>query len=489
MIGQRPSDVELDDVVVPVEPTLRLRFFLIALIAITVGFGAFYFFLAWTTNSPTSAALGMTLLAGTAIYVWALSESSQGRSAVAAGILVATMLFISPIFVVVAPASYASVFLGPLIAVVLAMPVIRGRRFTALTVLAWVDMGLIVLLGIVLDPAWASGATFDLTDATRATGFMVTGGLTLLLFHRVATKLVASLEASHDAQERLGASYVRLRQLDDLKTQFMNNSAHELNTPLTPIRLQMHLLKQEKELLENPKAREAVEVLERNVNRVTTLVREILDASRVRAGRLEPEMNPVMLEELVRQSVRSFREPARIAGVALEADVVGGMEVTGDERRLSQVLDNLILNAIKFTPRGGRIDVHVHPDGQGVRVEVRDTGVGFTAQEQDRIFEAFSQIDNPMQRHHHGAGLGLYIVRGIVEAHGGHVWAESPGPDLGSTFAFWIPGEGTAPKRSGDGAAADPFGRALVPADENQGSEPEPEPEMTEEEIRLRQLI
>lgn len=241
----------------------------------------------------------------------------------------------------------------------------------------------------------------------------------------------ASLKAAND----------RLRDLDRFRTQFINNAAHELGTPLTPIKIQMHLLR--KALAEGtPERAEEVKrvlVLERNLERLADLARDILDAARLQASRLELGQAPVDMSELARETVESFSDAAGPVGVSLESHVDPRLSVLGDRRRLGQVLFNLVGNALKFTPPGGRVVVRVASTPDEVVVRVEDDGIGLRPADAERLFQPFVQVNESVRPGDHGTGLGLYISKGIVEACGGRIWCASEGPGLGSTFAFSLP--------------------------------------------------
>ncbi|MEA3201324.1 MAG: hypothetical protein QOE90_2752 [Thermoplasmata archaeon] len=241
--------------------------------------------------------------------------------------------------------------------------------------------------------------------------------------------------AIRDVSERSTAQ--RLRELDAMKTQFINNAAHELGTPLTPIKLQAHLLRSDSGL--SDKQRRSVDVLNRNVEHLSLMVRDLLDASRVQTGKLS--MNPAEVDVplAVAQAVESFAEAARLAGVKLEARAEPGLRVRADAARVAQVLLNLVGNAIKFTPAGGRIEVSARREGNEVVVRVADTGAGLSRDQIERLFRPFSQVHDRAGQSRSGTGLGLYISRGIVEQHGGRIWAASDGLGMGSTFAFALP--------------------------------------------------
>lgn len=246
---------------------------------------------------------------------------------------------------------------------------------------------------------------------------------------------------SQDARRRLRdqeAELQSMREMQALKTQFFNAAAHELGSPLTPIRLQAARLRELGATLD-PAARRSLEILERNVERMARLNQDILDVARLQAGRLPIDKRPVEVKALVRDAVDTFEPLAREAGIGLTATCPEGVLVEGDEQRLMQVLCNLVGNALKFTPRGGVVALDVVASGHDVRVSVRDNGPGLTTDQVARLFQPFSQVLGERQPHGVGAGLGLFICRGIVELHGGRIACRSGGPGQGCTFSFAVP--------------------------------------------------
>ena len=240
------------------------------------------------------------------------------------------------------------------------------------------------------------------------------------------------------AEARL-AEIERLREMDRVKTRFINTLSHELRTPLTPIRIQLHILRTTDLAKAPERQRKATEVLQRNVDRLGGLVDELLEVARVQSGTLRLDRAPTDLSAVVGEALESFEDVARAGGVRLERDVEPALTVDGDARRLGQVLFNLCGNALKFTPGGGRISVRVRREGDEAVVRVQDTGAGLRPDDIERLFQPFSQVYDAMEKTNAGTGLGLYISKGIVEGHGGRIWCESPGLGEGATFSFAIP--------------------------------------------------
>jgi PAS domain S-box-containing protein len=278
---------------------------------------------------------------------------------------------------------------------------------------------------------------------------------------RVAV-VVALMDVTHrlQAEETLRRTNERLADIDRMRTQLLNTASHELNTPLTALRLQLDALEVSLRDRDGP-VRMRFDVLSRNLDRLIRLVQDMLDVSRLQAGRLEIHRAPVRLALLLEQTTSMFTEAARASGVRLTVQGDRFLEVEADAHRLEQVTINLISNALKATPSGGVIQVRAAQEGGEAVVRVNDTGRGLTAEQCRRLFEPFVKVHEPATDRR-GSGLGLYISRGILEAHGGRIWVESDGPDRGSTFCFALPllVSAGAPSR---GLAQNPTPRAAGP--------------------------
>ncbi|HET6398120.1 MAG TPA: HAMP domain-containing sensor histidine kinase, partial [Candidatus Thermoplasmatota archaeon] len=261
-----------------------------------------------------------------------------------------------------------------------------------------------------------------------------------------------------------------MRELDRLKTRFVNMAAHELGTPLTPIALQTHLLATTCSDL-HPPQRRALAIVQRNVARMRRLVADLLDVARLENKELRLAREPVDLAALVLEAVETFDHQAERRGVQLTCRTEA-VSVMGDGGRLAQVLDNLLGNALKVTPEGGRIHVELRRQGERAELHVQDTGIGLTAQQIAQLFRPFAQAHANVE----GTGLGLFITRGIVERHGGLITCQSPGAGRGATFVVTLPadpcpgpGQGVAaaaraahasPDRASEGAAAPSLARS-----------------------------
>jgi PAS domain S-box-containing protein len=239
--------------------------------------------------------------------------------------------------------------------------------------------------------------------------------------------------------------YQALREADRRKDEFLATLAHELRNPLAPIRNGLEVMKQSG--ADPGQVRHAREVAERQVDHLTKLVNDLVDVSRIARGRIELRKEPVDLGELVTRAVEAARPTIDAEGHALAVRLPAGpVRLVADPVRLTQVLVNLLVNAARYTDRGGRIEVAAGREGDEAVVRVRDTGIGLAAESLGRVFEPFVQVAPAGHRSQGGLGIGLTLARSLAELHGGTVTAESPGPGRGSTFTVRLPLTETEPE-------------------------------------------
>jgi signal transduction histidine kinase len=240
---------------------------------------------------------------------------------------------------------------------------------------------------------------------------------------------------AEQAQQLLAYQNEQLLELDTLKDEFVSNVSHELRTPLTSISGYVELMLEDERDAEK---RSYLEIVDRNAERLLGLVSDLLFSARLQGGRLELDRTEVDLHQLVVQAIESARPRAETAGVELTATTATVPIVSGEAVRLAQLVDNLVSNAIKFTPSGGRVAVRLSSEEGLVRFEVSDTGIGISEQERERLFERFFRSQNALERQIQGTGLGLYISKAIVEAHGGRIGVDSKAGE-GTTFVVELP--------------------------------------------------
>lgn len=231
-----------------------------------------------------------------------------------------------------------------------------------------------------------------------------------------------------------------LQRLRRIRSEFIDNVSHELRTPLANVRLLTEMLMDDLENEEvSTRVRDRVATIDIETGHLVQMINELLDLSRIEQASDTVRHDEVLLAPLVDASMRRLRTFAERQGVVLIELVPDDLPpIRGDEERLDQLLMNLLHNAIKFSPDGGRVTITTdeHPDG--VVISVSDQGVGIPRKDQARVFERFYKVDRARQRGLGGTGLGLAIARHIAEAHGGRIWLESTEGE-GSTFSFSLP--------------------------------------------------
>jgi signal transduction histidine kinase len=300
-----------------------------------------------------------------------------------------------------------------------------------------------------------------LSLAPREVGLLLGGATTILLViarqvltiqenNRLNEELAARMREAASLNERLQQANAALQEADRLKSEFISNVSHELRTPLTNILGYTELL------LDSPSGdtltsfqAEGLRTVHNNARRLLNLVNDLLDASRLEAGRFAINPAPLAPAPLLRQLVAEVRLMAEKKGLTLEAYLPDDLPpITADGPRLAQVMNNLLTNAIKFTPAGGQIRVEasatkggrepVPPEGEWLVIRVADTGIGIAPEDLPHIFSRFHRAAEAQRRAIPGTGLGLYVAKAIVEAHGGRIGVESQ-PGRGSRFWFYLP--------------------------------------------------
>lgn len=230
------------------------------------------------------------------------------------------------------------------------------------------------------------------------------------------------------------------KRVETIKKDFVANVSHELRTPLASIKGYSETLldggMDDKDTL-----REFLRVIDRHATRMARLIDDLLILSRLESHQMQIVAAPVDLSELITSSTKGFEKQARDKGVSIASDADELPKVSGDRDRLEQVMVNLLDNAIKYTPSGGRVMVRAHKLDNGVRVDVVDTGIGIPEGDIPRIFERFYRVDKARSREMGGTGLGLAIVKHIIQGHNGRLHVESA-PGKGSCFSFFLKSAG-----------------------------------------------
>jgi PAS domain S-box-containing protein len=241
-----------------------------------------------------------------------------------------------------------------------------------------------------------------------------------------------------DITDRIRAEQA-LRAADRNKNQFIAVLSHELRNPLGPIRNSLYIL--DHAAPGGEQAARAQAVIQRQVDHMARLVDDLLDVTRISRGKVHLEAEDLELRDVIRRTIEDFRAGLETAGVQLEVSLPETLPVHGDRTRLAQIVGNLLHNAGKFTYRGGRVAISAERDRvhEQAIIRVRDDGVGISSEMLPRLFAAFSQADSTLDRSRGGLGLGLALVKGLVELHGGTVAARSDGPGRGAELTVRIP--------------------------------------------------
>ncbi|MEX2544901.1 MAG: response regulator [Phycisphaeraceae bacterium] len=241
--------------------------------------------------------------------------------------------------------------------------------------------------------------------------------------------------------------YAEAREANRLKDEFLATLSHELRTPLNAMLGWIRLLRGE--AVDEATREHGLEVIERNVDAQTRLIEDLLDISRITSGKLRVELGETPLREVLETAIDAIKPAADEKSITLHVDLAEcDVRLNADADRLQQVAWNLLSNAVKFTPEAGEVWVGVESTAQEVVIRIRDSGEGIDADLLPYIFDRFRQADSTSTRSHAGLGVGLAIVRHIVELHGGTVLAESAGPGHGTTFLVHLP---LQPADAGDG--------------------------------------
>jgi signal transduction histidine kinase/DNA-binding response OmpR family regulator len=279
-------------------------------------------------------------------------------------------------------------------------------------------------------------------------------------FNHMAERLkenVAQLEASN---EKLAGLNAELQQLDRMKSDLLANVSHELRTPLTAIKGYTDYIIEGRLGQVTEKQEKGLTVVQRNLERLTKTINALLDFSRMEAGRISLHLQPFALGALVDQVRGMLRSELAKKGLAFTSEVEAGLPpVIADREKISAVLENLLVNAIKFTPEGGRVTVSAGrargPMRAEAEIRVSDTGPGIPPDQLEKIFSRFHQVDSSTTRRFGGVGLGLAITRSILEAHGSSISAGTADGG-GASFRFTLPVLEKADPRAADGGAAKP---------------------------------
>ena len=242
------------------------------------------------------------------------------------------------------------------------------------------------------------------------------------------------------AIERIGSVEAERKQVDKAKTQFLSITSHELRSPMTPMKAQLQMLEQGYLGKMNREQTDSLRIVIRNADRLDKILVDFLEISRIEAARLKFEFKKTDLAETAREVMKYMEGYMPAKHVAVKSSVRDLPIIEADPDRVSQVLRNLVGNAIKFSPSNGTVEVGARVQGKFIEIWVRDRGMGISPENQKKLFEPFYQVDKTFSRKEQGTGLGLAISRGIVESQNGRIWLESA-EGKGTTFHFTVPFE------------------------------------------------
>ncbi len=250
-----------------------------------------------------------------------------------------------------------------------------------------------------------------------------------------------------DFADQLEKANQELKKIDAMKSEFVSVASHELRTPLASIKNAVQLILNGKTGEINENQAKFLSMAERNIDRLTNILNDLLNLSRIESGKIDLKFGNVELKRLIELTASSLRPQADGKSIQIQVEVPEQLpEIYGDPEKVEQILTNLIGNAIKFTPEGGKILITAKSFlkdekggyGDRVAVSVKDTGIGIPPEHLDAIFEKFHQVDGSLHRSVSGTGLGLAITKGLVETHQGKIWVESE-EEKGSAFTFTLP--------------------------------------------------
>jgi signal transduction histidine kinase/GGDEF domain-containing protein len=245
-----------------------------------------------------------------------------------------------------------------------------------------------------------------------------------------------------DYAAQLERANQELRKIDEMKSEFVSVASHELRTPLATIKNAVQLILRGKAGEINETQSNFLSMAEKNINRLTSILNDILDLSRIESGRIEMKSEELDLREVIEFILSSLKPQAEAKSIQLTKEIAAGFPlVYADREKIEQILTNLIGNSVKFTPEGGKISVLAKlfdEAGKMVAISVSDSGIGIPGDQLDKVFKKFYQVEGSLHRSSGGTGLGLAITKGLVEAGEGSIWAESE-VAKGSTFTFTLP--------------------------------------------------
>jgi len=431
-----------------------------------VAFAAGLFALYAYVRNPLVLALACIVSANALGAAFAYRQAGRGNLRNAIAVQAGGMLAIALLVGLAGPSYFTFTAMLGFLAIVHAVPYVTLRALVTLgsvAVAVMAAVGVSLMLGV---PDWRVELPDELRMAVLAVGVpSLTATAAFWLWHAriTLTEALEHLETAnaalteserslerkvHERTAQLEASQRALASARDEallanqhKSAFLANMSHELRTPLNAIIGFSEALLAKLFGDMSPKQTEYLQDIHASGQHLLALINDILDLSKIEAGKLELRASRVHLPTVIQNALVLVQERAAHRGVELLAELDPALdEIEADERKLKQVLINLLANAVKFTEAGGKVTVRAAPGDGGVRVEVEDTGIGIAPEHHEVIFDEFRQVLDPAARKQEGTGLGLALVKRLVALHGGRTWVRSA-LGQGSTFGFTIPRE------------------------------------------------
>ena len=296
----------------------------------------------------------------------------------------------------------------------------------------------VVMTGKTVRWEWYSRRTNKTCDLIETPMKNIDGSISKLTIFRDVTERKKADEVIQKLNKALELKVVDLEAVTRLKTEFLSVTSHELRTPLTPMKAQLQMLQDGYMGKMNEKQGNSIELIHRNLTRLDTLINDILDISRIEAGRIKMFLDSISINDAVKEAIKMQESFAEEKAIKVSAKLAELPDIIGDAERLRQVIGNLLNNAIKFSEKAAEVVVETERVGENVLFSVTDYGIGISKDDIEKLFNPFSQIDPSFRREHGGTGLGLAIAKGLIQAHNGKIWVESE-LAKGSTFFFSIP--------------------------------------------------
>ncbi|RCV64584.1 Signal transduction histidine kinase [Methanophagales archaeon] len=296
----------------------------------------------------------------------------------------------------------------------------------------------VVMTGKTVRWEWYARRTNKTYDLIETPLTNIDGSISKLTIFRDVTERKKADEVIQKLNKALELRVVDLEAVTRMKTEFLSVTSHELRTPLTPMKAQLQMLQEGYMGEMNEKQGNSIEIIQRNLTRLDTLINDILDISRIEAGRIKISLGPISINDAVKEAIKMQEPFAEEKAIKVSTKLAKLPNIIGDAERLRQVIGNLLNNAIKFSDISADMVVKTERVGDNVLFSVTDYGIGISKEDIDKLFKPFSQIDPSFRREHGGTGLGLAIAKGLIQAHNGKIWVESE-LAKGSTFFFSIP--------------------------------------------------